>query len=334
MLIETDYSALARAGQDGLPLKVGGGVVAIGNFDGVHRGHQALLAEGKALAGVLGKPLLALTFEPHPRRHFNPQQPPFLLGDPVLRTALLHQAGADHVVQLRFDMLLAAVTAQEFIQNILLNALQVQHVIVGNNFVFGTKRGGDVAMLQAWGREKGFAVTAMPQIADVGGVRISSQAVREAVKNGQMATAEELLGRPWILRGEVVRGDQRGRELGWPTANIGLAEYIPPKFGIYAARVQIEGEPEGTEKGGTWYDAVLNIGIRPMFALTLPLLEVHLLDVQKDLYGKQLRVAFYDFIRAEAHFSSLDVLKAQIARDAKAAREILRNRPPLGIIGA
>lgn len=327
MLIETDYSALATAGQDGLPLKVGGGVVAIGNFDGVHRGHQELLAEGRALADVLGEHLIALTFDPHPRRHFQPQQPPFLISDKVLKIEHLAAAGADTIVQMRFDALLASVTAEDFIRNILLNALQAKHVIVGNNFVFGAGRGGNVEMLQKWGREKGFAVTAMPQVTDLGGKRISSQIVRDAIKNGHMATAEELLNRPWIVRGVVERGDQRGRTIGFPTANIALHEYMVPKYGIYAASVQIEGET-------LWRDAVLNIGIRPMFELQYPLLEVYLLDFNGDLYGKTLRVAFYDFIRAEAKFNGLEALKTQIGEDVKSAKEILRNRKSLGIINA
>lgn len=321
MLIETNYSALARAGQDGLPLKTAGGVVAIGNFDGVHKGHRALLAEGKALADVERVNLVALTFDPHPRRYFQPQQPPFLLNDITLRSEHLQQAQVNAIVQMKFDALLAGVTAEDFIEEILLNCLQAKHIVVGNNFVFGAQRGGDVELLQKWGRNRGFAVTAMPQVVDAGGIRISSQSVRDAIKNGQMARAEDLLGYSWVLRGEVVRGDQRGRELGWPTANIALSDFVTPKFGIYAARVQIEGE-----EGGKWYDAVLNIGIRPMFALVTPLLEVHLLNVQKELYGKILRVAFYDYIRAEANLPNIEALKAQIALDAEAAKTILRNR--------
>ncbi len=325
MLIETDYSALARAGQDGLPLRVGGCVVAIGNFDGVHKGHQALLAHAKALADQDGVPLVALTFDPHPRRYFKAQQPPFLLTDTTLRAEYLAACGVETIVQMRFDMLLANATAEEFIEHILLHALQVKHVVVGNNFVFGKDRGGNVKTLRLWGEKHGFTCVPMAQVTDAASVRLSSQYARDAIKNGQTATAEDVLGRPWVLRGKVVRGEQRGRTIGWPTANIALDEFIHPKFGIYAARVTIEGE-EGV------YDAVLNIGIRPMFALATPLLEVHLLDTQQNLYDKILRVHFHDFIRAEADLPNLHALKAQIADDAAAARRILQNRDGLGII--
>jgi riboflavin kinase / FMN adenylyltransferase len=318
MIIETDYRALSTAGQDGLPLRACGGVVVIGNFDGVHKGHQALLAEGRALADVLGVSLVVLTFAPHPRFYFKPDQPPFLLSDEVLKHEFLEQCRVDAVVQLTFDAILSSVTAEEFIQNILLNGLQAKHVVVGNNFVFGHKRGGDVEMLQKAGREHGFAVTAMPAVTDVTGERISSERVRDALRHGRMASAEELLGRPWIIRGEVMHGDKRGRTIGFPTANVRLDRFLPPKFGIYAARVTIEDTR-------LVYNAAVSIGIRPMYQVTSPLLEAYLLDFDGDIYGKTIRIALSDFIRPEQKFMDLDELKAQIGQDVNETRRILQN---------
>jgi riboflavin kinase/FMN adenylyltransferase len=314
MLIETDYRALAHAGKDGLPLNLCGAVVVIGNFDGVHRGHQALLAEGKALGAPLDAKLVVLTFAPHPRRFFKPDQPPFRLSDNVLRAEALMQAGADGIVVLKFDAILAQVPAKDFVETILLRALQAKHVVVGNNFVFGHKRGGDTELLQKMGRELGFGVTALPVIAEEG-ARLSSQSVRDAIQKGRMAAAENILGRPWEIRGTVIRGDQRGRTIGFPTANMSLGEFQHPAYGVYAVQVTVEG-------GGT-YKGVANIGIKPSFGLHAPLLEAHLFDFNGDLYGKTLRVALREFLRPEEKFGGLDALKEQIALDAARAREIL-----------
>jgi riboflavin kinase/FMN adenylyltransferase len=316
MLIETDYRALTSAGQEGLPLKACGGVVAIGNFDGVHKGHQALLAEGRALAEVLQVPLVVLTFAPHPRFFFKPDQPPFLLSDTVLKVEKLQQVGADAIVQLKFDAILANVTAEEFIRHVLIEGLQAKHIVVGDNFMFGHKRGGNVEMLQKAGREHRFGVTAMPAISDFTGQRVSSERVREALRHGQLASAEELLGRSWEIRGTVIHGDKRGRTIGYPTANVMPGDFLPPKFGVYAAKIMIE------ETGGT-YHAAVNFGIRPMFEIPTPLLEAYLLDFSGDLYGRTLRVAFVEFLRPEQKFLGLDDLKIQIEKDVQQTREVL-----------
>jgi riboflavin kinase/FMN adenylyltransferase len=314
--IQTDYRGLAHAGQEGLPLRLHSGVVAIGNFDGVHLGHQALLKRERALADEKNMPLLALTFSPHPRRFFQADQPPFLLSDSILRRDYLEQAGVDAVVELTFDGVLARTSAEDFIREILVNALQAKHIVVGENFQFGAGRTGDVKLLKEMGKKHGFEVTALPLMKDIDGKRLSSEQVRAAIRNGHMATAEQLLGRPWQTRGEVIRGDQRGRQWGFPTANMVLQEFLAPKYGVYSARVQVEPE-------GQWFNAVMNFGIRPNFILPFPLLEAHIFDFADNLYGKTLRVEWRDFMRPEKRFASTDLLKKQIAEDVKRARELL-----------
>jgi riboflavin kinase/FMN adenylyltransferase len=313
MIIDTDYRALARAGQDGLPLSLSGAVVAIGNFDGVHRGHAALLAHARDVANGLGAPLVALTFDPHPRRHFMPDAPPFMLSDNVMRAENLRTAGADAVVTLRFDAILAHVTAGEFIDTILTRAFAARHVIVGENFLFGYKRGGGVDTLRAANR---FGVTGFALVVE-DGVRLSSNVARDAVRLGRMAAAEQVLGRPWALRGTVLRGAARGRTIGFPTANIGLGAFIRPAFGVYAGHVAVEGGD------ATPRPAVMNIGTRPTVDGTHALLEVHLFDFEGDLYDKTLRVQPRHMLRPERKFAGLDELRAQIARDAVDARQIL-----------
>jgi riboflavin kinase/FMN adenylyltransferase len=314
--IQTDYRGLAHAGQEGLPLRLNGGVVAIGNFDGVHLGHQALLQRERQLADEKNMRLLALTFSPHPRRFFQADQPPFLLSDSILRRDYLEQAGVDAVVELTFDGVLARTTAEDFVKHILVDAMQAKHIVVGENFLFGAGRTGDVKLLKEMGKKHGFEVTALPLMKDIDGKRLSSEQVRAAIRNGHMVTAEQLLGRPWLTRGEVIRGDQRGREWGFPTANMVLQEFLAPKYGVYSARVQIEPE-------GEWYKAVMNFGIRPNFVLPFPLLEIHVLDFAGDLYGKVLRVEWRDFMRPEKRFATTDLLKKQIAEDVKRAKELL-----------
>lgn len=327
MQIATDYRALGATGQGGsreesqketLPSTIKGGLVVIGNFDGVHRGHQELLRTAKNRAESRGIPLVVLTFDPHPRLFFQPDQPPFMLSIPTQKAEWLTAAGADAVVSLAFDADLANASAEEFIRHVLLDGLDVKEIMVGENFLFGKKRGGDVGMLREWGAAHGFDVTALPLVADVTGNRVSSGAVREALIVGDVTVAANLLGRPWQMRGRVVQGDQRGRTIGFPTANIMMGAYLRPAFGVYAARVTVAGEAAPR-------NAVLNLGRRPTIGTEDVRLEVHLLDFDGDLYGKELSVDFYGFIRPEQKFDGLDALKAQIAEDADGARQMLAN---------
>jgi riboflavin kinase/FMN adenylyltransferase len=316
-LIRTDYRALAHAGQEGLPLRLNGGVVAIGNFDGVHRGHQALLRQQAEIAQSNGKPFMVMTFTPHPRRHFKPDQPPFQLSDSILQRSFIEKLGVDGMVELHFEGILARTSAPDFVRYILADAMQISHVVVGEDFRFGAGRQGDVDMLQEMGKQFGFGVTPVTLHADfLGGQPISSERIRAEIKLGHMATAQELLGRPWQTRAEVIHGDKRGREWGFPTANMLLHEFVHPAFGVYAARVRIEPDQ-------TWHKAVMSFGKRPNFQVTQPLLEVHILDYEGDLYGRVLRVEWHDFLRPEIRFASVDLLKEAIADDVKRARELL-----------
>lgn len=311
MLIETEYRALVSAGQEGLLLKASDAVVVIGNFDGVHLGHRDLLMHGRDIADKNGWRLVVLTFSPHPRSFFCPDQPSFLLTNTHQKMEQLTLAGADDVVVLKFDAVLSQVTAQEFITDVLENALSAKHVVVGDNFVFGKGRGGDINLL----KQANFEVSAWPMVMDALGQRISSERIREALRHAKVATAEELLGRPWELEGEVVKGHQRGRTIGFPTANMGLGEYLYPKFGVYSAEIRFEGE-DGM------HPAVVNIGNRPTIGISGPLLEAHLLDYAGDLYGKTMQVKLQNFLRPEQKFANFDELKEQIQKDVVWAKAL------------
>jgi riboflavin kinase/FMN adenylyltransferase len=313
MLIETDYRAVVAAGQEGLPLAACDAVVAIGNFDGVHPGHRALLEHGRRIADENGWKLVVLTFSPHPRQYFKPDQPPFFLTDNVQKYEQLFASNVDAIVALRFDALLSELAAQEFIDRVLVEALRVKHVVVGENFQFGKGRGGNVDTFEKDGR---FGVSALAAVLNVSGLRISSERIRTELRHGHMVSAEELLGRPWQLRGEVVRGLQHGRQIGFPTANMALGEYLQPSLGIYAGRAAIEGET-------AVHKAAVYIGQRPTIGLHGPLVEAHLLDFDGDLYGKTMRVDLVDFIRPDRKFDDLDELKQQIHKDVAQARAIL-----------
>jgi riboflavin kinase/FMN adenylyltransferase len=315
MLIETDYRAVVAAGQEGLPLAVCDAVVAIGNFDGVHPGHRTLLARGREIADGLGCKLVVLTFAPHPRAYFKPDQPSFLLTDKVQKQELLLAAGSDAIVMLRFDLLLAELSAEEFIDRVLVESLRVLHVIVGDNFVFGKGRSGNVQKLKEKGDISGFGVTGFTVVNDME-KPISSERIRQDLRQGRVATAEELLGRRWQLRGEIVRGLQQGREMGFPTANMPFGEYLQPALGIYAAEARFEDEE-------IIHKAVVYIGQRPTIGLYGPLIETHILDFSADVYGKTMRVDLVEFLRPDQKFIDLTELKQQIHKDVARTRAIL-----------
>ena len=270
-----------------VPAEWKGGAVALGNFDGVHKGHQALIGRARARAEALGVPLVALTFEPHPRRFFVPDTGPFRLTLPP----------------------------DTFIDGVLREGLGARHVVCGYDFTFGARRGGNVEHLREQGRIKGFGVSVLDPVMREGEI-YSSTRIREALRDGWASEAAELLGRDWEIEGEVELGDQRGRTIGFPTANVALGEHLRPRFGVYAVRALVDGETD-------WRPAVANLGRRPTFGKLKENFEVHLFDFDGDLYGKVLRVALVDFIRPEMKFAGLDQLKAQIAADATAARAIL-----------
>jgi riboflavin kinase/FMN adenylyltransferase len=294
-----------------------GAVVAIGNFDGVHRGHRAVIDVAMARAQALGKPAAVLTFEPHPRAFFNPGEPLFRLTDEAAKLRLLASTGLDGAIVLTFDAALAGVSAPDFVRRILVERFAVSGAVIGFNFHFGTNRAGSPDFLQAQGKQYGFTVDVVPRFED-GGRPVSSGPIRAALAAGRLADAAELLGYPWFVSGEVVHGDKRGRELGFPTANLSLDPACGLRHGIYAVRVGL---------GGKRYDAVANFGRRPMYDTGIVLLEVFVFDFSGDLYGQNIDVAFIDFIREERMFDSAGALIVQMQDDSRRAREALKRRP-------
>ena len=288
-------------------------VLTIGNFDGVHRGHRALLAELTAKARELALPATVLTFEPHPRELFAPDQAPARLASLRDKLELLAACGVDRVHVCGFNRKLAALTAAQFVENILVRGLSVRHLIVGDDFRFGKGRGGDFVLLQQMGQQHRFVVEAMHTV-DFGGLRVSSSAVRDALADGNLEHAEELLGRSFVIAGRVMHGEKIGRTLGFPTANIQVKRKRLPLSGVFAVTVSgIAADP---------LPGAASIGVRPTLAEGLkPVLEVHLLDFDRDIYGSHVDVNFLHKLRDEAKYDSLDALKAQIARDVAAVRD-------------
>jgi riboflavin kinase / FMN adenylyltransferase len=290
-----------------------GSVVALGNFDGVHRGHRHVIATALERARALGRGAAVLTFEPHPRAFFRPDEPLFRLTDEANKLRLFASTGLDGAVVMTFDARLASLTAEAFVRDILVDRLAVGGAVVGFNFHFGKNRAGSPEFLAAEGARLGFAVDIVPVFTD-GGRPVSSGPVREALVRGNVAEAAELLGHPWFVTAEVIHGDKRGRELGYPTANLVLDPGCRLRHGIYAVRVGI---------GGERHDAVASFGRRPMFATATPLLEVFLFDFSGDLYGRRIDVAFIGWIREEMKFAGVDELVRQMDADSRRARELL-----------
>ncbi|HQZ03124.1 MAG TPA: bifunctional riboflavin kinase/FAD synthetase [Thauera sp.] len=288
-------------------------VLTIGNFDGVHLGHQALLKLLTDKAHVLGLPAVVLTFEPHPREYFTPTDAPARLASLREKLLMLDTAGVDRTYVCRFDARLAAQSAQDFIDDTLVRGLGVRHLYIGDDFCFGARRQGDFAMLQAAGKEHGFGVESMPTLG-VHDERVSSSAVREALAAGDLSRAASLLGRPYSIAGRVSHGDKIGRKLGFPTANIQMKHRHPALTGVYA--VSVEGLAPQRISG------VANIGVRPTATSNgRARLEVHLLDWTRECYGAHIRVHFLHKLRTERKFESLDALRAQIALDADIAAQ-------------
>ncbi len=285
--------------------------VAIGNFDGVHRGHGALLARLGDVAREFSLPPTILTFEPHPREFFSPASAPARLTTFREKLELLAEAGIAQAMVCRFNAAFAALSADQFIERVLMRGLRVRHLIIGDDFRFGKGRAGDFTLLQAAGAEHGFAVEAMGSVT-VDGERVSSSGVRAALAAGEMEHAARLLGRPYIIDGQVAHGDKIGRQLGFATANIRIKHNPLPMTGVFAVAVSGLGDQP--------LPGVANLGIRPTMGGTRPLLEVHLFDFDRDIYGAHISVRFVHKLRDEQRFPNFDALKAQIAADAAAAR--------------
>jgi riboflavin kinase/FMN adenylyltransferase len=311
---------------DNLPAAARGGVVAVGNFDGVHRGHQAVIGDAVRRAHAAGAPAQVLTFEPHPRRFFKPDTPPFQLTRLRTKARVLAGLGVDDLFVLRFNRDMSGYTAEVFIDRFLVRDLQARHVIVGYDFVFGKDRRGNPELLRERLAANSIGITIMAPVTaaelaavdvDPESAVISSTGVRDAMRAGDPAAAARLLGRPFEIEARVQRGEARGRQLGFPTANLWLGDYLRPALGVYAVRAGIDEGPE-------CHRGVANLGLRPTFGgVAEPRLEVHLFDFDGDLYGRRLRVELVQFLRPERKFPDVAALREQIAHDATAARTVL-----------
>ena len=304
---------------DALPADARGAAVAIGNFDGVHPGHQTVIHEAGLIAGDMCRPWAVLTFEPHPRAFFTPDSEPFRLTPFRSKAQRIAELGADLLIVQRFDKAFSSLPAEDFVNTVLVDGLGAGHVVSGYDFVFGHKRGGNCELLLAMGAKKGFGFTAVNAQTDSSGEAYSSTRVRERLGDADPRGAAAILGRDFEIEGRVARGEARGKSIGFPTANIPLGAYLRPALGVYAVRAAIE-----QENGEIWLDGVANIGVRPTFGSDGVVLEVFLFDFDDDLYGKRLRVRLVDFLRPEKKFDGVDDLKAQIARDSAKAQKILQ----------
>jgi riboflavin kinase / FMN adenylyltransferase len=301
-----------------VPASLRGAVLALGNFDGVHRGHAELARKAVELGEQLGRRPAALTFEPHPRSVFRPDQPVFRLTPPAVKAELLASIGLATTFILPFDRDIAAIEAEAFVRDLLLGKLAAAGLVCGYDFHFGKGRAGSPEMLRDLCELEGVPVVIVPPYT-FAGEPVSSTLVRDALSQGDVARAADLLGRPWFVRGAVVHGEKRGRDLGYPTANMHLARDCRLAYGVYAVRMRID---------GVWRDGVASFGSRPTFDDGPPKLETFVFDFSGDLYGKQVDVAFVAWLRPEAKFDTLDALIVQMNADSAAARDILRKTPP------
>jgi len=295
-----------------LPPARQGSVVALGNFDGVHLGHGAVLRTALTQAQQKGGGVQALTFEPHPRFLFQKDEAPFLLTPPDMKARLLKEVGADEVVVLPFTPAFAALSAEDFVKHVLLETYAPAHVVVGFDFVFGAARTGNCALLRDLLASHGIGLSEVPPWKDTRGQVVSSTRVREALRRGDPLLARQLLGRPFAIEGKVLHGDKRGQEIGFPTANIDMGPFIRPLFGVYAAKVRHAGDEEAKP-------AVVNIGVRPTVDGSRELMEAHILDFDQDIYGQNWSIELWAFMRPEKKFPDLEALKVQIAKDAAEA---------------
>ncbi len=302
-------------GGSALPPHLAGGIVALGNFDGFHLGHQAVVGRAIAAARAAGRPAIVATFDPHPVRLFRPDAAPFRLSTLDQRERLFGAAGADAMLVFRFDAALAALTAEEFIVRCLMGSAQIGGVVTGEDFTFGKAKGGNVTLLAAMGDQHGFSVETVGPVS-LDGRTISSSRIRDMLVNGQPREAARLLTRPWAIEGVVTHGDKLGRTIGYPTANIDLGGYLRPAYGIYAVR--------GHLPDGRVCDGAANLGIRPSFEPPKELLEPYFFDFSGDLYGQRIEVELIDYLRPEAKFDSLEGLTAQMDADCALARTLLQ----------
>jgi len=295
-----------------------GAAAAVGAFDGVHRGHQAVIGAAREAADRLSAPLAVVSFEPHPRRWFQPEAAPFRLMTIGQMARALESQGVDRLYILPFDAEMAAMSDQAFARDVLADGLGLKHAAVGFDFTYGKGRTGSPEALTRAGHPLGFSVSVTDRVDDNSGLKLSSSAVREALAAGDMTRAARILGRPFAIEGEVVHGDKRGRTIGVPTANVRMGDYMRTAYGVFATRTRL---PDGR-----LIDGVANLGVRPMFETPEPLLEVWLFDFSGDLYGQVVETQLIARLRGEMTFDGLDALKVQIDADARAARTVLMVR--------
>jgi len=298
----------------GIPDDLKGSILALGNFDGFHLGHQAVVGRAIQRGFHERRPVIVATFDPHPVKFFKPDVPPFRLTSLDQRERLFAHAGADAMLVFEFGEELRSTTAEDFVSELLAKRIGAAGVVTGDDFTFGKMRGGNVELLRTVGAEHGIVAEAVAPVL-LGGVRISSGRIREALIAGDTATATKLMSRDFAIEGIVQAGDRRGRELGYPTANMVLGDYQRPRYGIYAVRVTLE---DGSEHPG-----VASLGVRPTFDPPTELLETHLLDFDGDLYQRRVEVALHAFIREERKFETVDALVEEMKRDEAAARKLL-----------
>ncbi|MEA2998461.1 MAG: riboflavin kinase / adenylyltransferase [Sphingomonadales bacterium] len=301
-------------GGSAVPAALRGGIVALGNFDGFHKGHQAVVGRAVELARAQRRPALVATFDPHPMRFFRPECPWFRLTTMDQRARLIEAAGVDGLYVFRFDTDFAAASPEAFVADWLRDRLGAAGAVTGEDFTFGRDRAGDVALLASLGAAHGLFAEAVPPVSE-DGAPVSSSRIREALREGDCETAARLLTRPFTIEGIVEHGDKRGRAIGYPTANLSLDRYLRPRFGVYAVR--------GRLPDGRGLDGAANLGIRPTFEPPKELLEPYFFDFDGDLYGQRIEVELISFLRAEAKFETLDALKAQMAKDCEEARRRL-----------
>lgn len=296
-----------------------GAAAAIGNFDGVHLGHQAVIDVTRQAAKAAHAPLGLMTFEPHPRSYFSNDPIPFRLMNAEAKASRMEKLGVEKLYEVPFNEALAALTPEAFAKEIISERLGLEHVVVGQDFCFGKGRAGTTEDLVRFGQEFGFGVTIAPMV-EIAENEVSSTAIRQALTDGRPRDAAAMLGHWHRIEGEVIGGEQRGRELGYPTANMSIAGLHPPKFGVYAVKVDVL---DGTHVGS--YNGAASIGTRPMFGENLPNCETFLFDFSGDLYGSTLSVALVDYLRPELKFDGLDALITQMDADCTHSREILAN---------
>ena len=300
--------------KSGIPAHLRGAILALGNFDGFHLGHQAVVGRAVTRGHHEGKPVIAATFDPHPVRHFQPDAPPFRLTTLDQRERLFAHAGADAMLVFEFDGDLAATRAEDFVTKLLAERIGASGVVTGEDFTFGFRRGGNAEVLRTLGSACGIAAEAVAPVA-LDGQPVSSSRIREALAEADPGTATRLLTRPFAIEGHVQRGDQRGRAMGYPTANLELGPYQRPAYGIYAVSVTLD---DGREHFG-----VANLGIRPTFDPPVELLEAHIFDFDGDLYGRRIEVALHHYIRPEQRFADVDALTRRMHQDEAEARRML-----------